>query len=754
MHESSFFATIGKIVAGKTSKWITLLVWIALLVVMTIVFPAITKEENNNAALLPKTSQSVIASQKLHQDFPHNSGQPALIVFDNAEGLSTSTYTKIQSFAASLVKHPLPYQKSVVPYQSMPTFVLRSMASKDHQSFMMPITFQSGIRADRLRPVMQTLQTRLINTFGSSAVHSSVTSTGLHLRITGPVGIATDALGLFGNLDVTLLAATSMLVLVLLILLYRSPILAIIPLISVGFAYGAISPLLGILAKSGVITVDTQGVSIMTVLLFGAGTDYCLFLVARYRELLGVETDKHRAMQGAMKGAAGAIAMSGLTVVISLLALLFSHYGTDQRFAIPFSLSILVMGLAGITLVPALLAILGRLSFFPFIPRTEAMLSSRKNGKKFVQQDVGRLAAWNGKIVTTRPWAVLLITVIVLGSFALFSSQIKPTYDLMSSFPKTMASREGYSLLADHYGKGSLAPVQLLMTLPTAKNTSVLHQVETSLSSLPFVQNVASPSLSTVNHHAIVINITLNENPYSLKAMADLHQIRLTIATTLRNDKIAVHTNTILLAGVTATQADTQAVTHHDTMTVIPIVIGIIAILLLLYLRSLVAMLYLMGTVLLSFFSALGVGWLLLHNMMGYSAIAGGTQLYAFVFLVALGEDYNIFMISRIWQATKTKGIKEAVSLGVSKTSGVITSAGLILAGTFAVLTAMPIQILVQFGIITATGVLIDTFIVRPFLVPAITVLLGKYAFWPNNFAKNQESHAREGGPTLLIDQE
>ncbi|MNI58607.1 Membrane transport protein mmpL8 [compost metagenome] len=187
----------------------------------------------------------------------------------------------------------------------------------------------------------------------------------------------------------------------------------------------------------------------------------------------------------------------------------------------------------------------------------------------------------------------------------------------------------------------------------------------------------------------------------------------------------------VWISGETATQYDTKKIVDRDTRVVIPVVIIVISILLLIYLKSIVATLYLIATVLLSYFSALGAGWLILHYFMDTSAIQGLIPLYAFVFLVALGEDYNIFMVSSIWQERSIRPLKDAIRLGVSQTSSVITSAGLILAGTFAVLATLPIQVLVQFGVICAIGVLLDTFIVRPFLVPSITLLLGEASFWP-----------------------
>ncbi|MDU0205409.1 MMPL family transporter [Paenibacillus sp. PFR10] len=260
--------------------------------------------------------------------------------------------------------------------------------------------------------------------------------------------------------------ATVLLVLVLLIVLYRSPILAIIPLIGVGFAYGIISPILGFLAKQGWITIDAQAISIMTVLLFGAGTDYCLFFVARYRTALLEEKDKYTALRTSFGGSTGAIGMSGLTVIVSLLGLLFAQYGSNHRFAIPFSVAILIMALASLTLVPALLAIIGRTSFFPFIPLTAVMRAEKeaRRGKPVREQkSVGALSEKLGRLVTEMPKRVLVLSLIVLVAMAAFAPQIKFTYNILESFPSSMPSREGFALLSENVSPGSLAPVKVIV---------------------------------------------------------------------------------------------------------------------------------------------------------------------------------------------------------------------------------------------------------------------------------------------------
>lgn len=265
---------------------------------------------------------------------------------------------------------------------------------------------------------------------------------------------------MFSQGDLSLLIGTVIIVLICLLVIYRSPILAFIPLIGVGIAYLVISPILGGMGKAGWIEFDSQSIAIMTVLLFGAGTDYCLFLISKYRSLLKVETKKEIAMVNALRRSGGAVAMSGLTVVFSLLVLLLAEYGSIQRFAVPFSLAILIMMIASLTLVPAILAIFGRISFFPFMPKTADMEKAKKAKKPKKTWAIGEFV---GKIAVKHPWKVTIITTVFLGIFALLSLKTEYTYDTLSSFPEDMPSREGFSIISEHFSAGELAPAEIVV---------------------------------------------------------------------------------------------------------------------------------------------------------------------------------------------------------------------------------------------------------------------------------------------------
>lgn len=732
----------GRWVAGKSGRWITLVVWIALVAILSVAWPGVNGEEINNSPNLDDSKSSIQAEMVAATQFPSDLGIPALIVWHREGGLSEADLQSIQGLTERAEATPLLQQTFVVPLHRMPIPALQQQLSEDGSTLVSTILFDKSAETEQLKEGVDTFKTWSQDIMGSNPFEVADTaSSELSARVTGPVGIAIDTTALFKSADVSLLMATVVLVLVILLLIYRSPILALIPIVAVGFAYGAISPLLGLMAHKGWITVDSQSISIMTVLLFGAGTDYCLFLISRYRQVLHEEDSKMAALRRAFTSTSGAIAMSGFTVVIALLTLLLTQYGAYHRFAIPFSISILVMGIASLTLVPALLAIFGRASFYPFVPRTPEMMEERAKKKGKPMPITKPKKSGIGGLVVNKPWMVFIITVVLLGGLATFSTQLKYSYDLLSAFPKDMPSREGYDLIGEKFSPGELAPIKLMVD--TQGNTTDLGE---KLASLDYVDKVAEPQAGQENPDIVAYDVELNVNPYSSEAIDHIPDLRKVAEASLASAGVSSPQESVWISGQTSTQYDTRETGNRDTRVVIPTVIVLITILLLAYLRSITATIYLVATVILSYFSALGLGWIVLHYGMGADAIAGAIPLYSFVFLVALGEDYNIFMISSIWKKRKTMPLKQAIKEGVNETSSVITSAGIILAGTFAVLATLPVQVLVQFGVITAIGVLLDTFIVRPFLVPAITTLLGRHAFWPGKYEEVEAKEAvREG---------
>ncbi|MFF2179190.1 MMPL family transporter [Lysinibacillus sp. NPDC058147] len=716
----------GSMVASKKGRLLALIFWILLVVVLSFAWPQINSIKSESGKNLPESEMSQQAATIIAEQFPNDAGTPLLLVWYRYSGLTTDDFVAIQKVYGEIKAKPLANQTILPPYDKMPPQAFLASASDNGTTIVTPVFFEKGVATDELRESLKAL-TKTMDKYNIQ-LDQDLTSNNLHVRYSGPVGIATDAASLFSQADVKLLIATVLLVLVLLIIIYRSPLLAIIPLIVVVLAYVVISPTLGFFADHGWIDKDSQAVSIMTVLLFGAGTDYCLFLISKYREILFTIEDKTTAMKLAIKESGGAIMMSALTVVIGLATLSLAHYGAFQRFAIPFSFGVLVMGIAALVVLPAILVIIGRVAFFPFIPRTEDM--AHKKGKK-QYKPTHKISHIIGRFVTHKPWIVIVVTLLLLGGLAAFVPRIQYTFDLLSSFPENMPSREGFTLIEENFSPGELAPVQLVIDTEGKE----IH-LQQQLTEISYIDSVADGQIGEKNNAIQLYELSLNTNPYAKESLAHIPELKAEVIKMLEAEGIKDADKHIWIGGETASQYDTQQLTVRDETVIMPTMIALIALLLFIYLRSITATVYLLATVIISYFGALGAGWLILHHLMGAEAISGAIPLYAFVFLVALGEDYNIFMISEIWKKRRTVDHLTAVEEGVVRTGSVITSAGLILAGTFAVLATLPIQVLVQFGVVTAIGVLLDTFIVRPLLVPAITTVLGRYAFWPGALFK------------------
>ncbi|WP_367306106.1 MMPL family transporter [Alicyclobacillus acidocaldarius] len=698
---------------SRTWRAAAILGWLLAAALLAAVFPAASKEEINRSTLLPASAPSQMATARVRDAFPASSGTPAILVFYDPTGISSADWAAIRRTVRELRTHPVTAQTQVPPMDALPSGAAARFASGDGKVVSFPVLLRADASQDQLNQAVDEIDQDLRRAVGAGALNRALDRPGLHAYVTGPAGIAVDATHLFQHADLALLIATTLLVLALMIVLYRSPILALVPLVSVGIAYAVVSSLLGAWARYGGLTFDAQTLSILTVLLFGAGTDYCLFLIARYRQELRRHERPIDALRAGYKSAAGAILMSGLTVSASLLSLLAARSPSFHEFAIPFSVAVFVMALVAITFVPALIGSLGRAAFWPRIPRCEP--DAPDAGQP------GRVSRWLGRTAVRRRKPVAVLGSLALAACCLALPHVRTSYDLLSSFPADMPSREGYAVLSAHESPGALAPIDVLVEGGSPEGAVRAVQ---SLAAVEQVHLVAVRD----HAHVALMQVELRTNPYSETAMAALPSIERAAAKGASAGGQAAH---VYLAGETAAQEDTRAITARDTRVVIPIVLVAIGLLLLVYLRSVVAPLYLLATIVLSYGAAMGLGWLVIREVLHQPAMQGAIPLYAFVFLVALGEDYNIFVMSRIWEVWRQGQAHAAVERGVADTASVITSAGLILAGTFAMLASLPIQVLLQFGVVTAIGVLLDTFVVRPWMVPSITALLGDAARWP-----------------------
>ncbi|MFC4409308.1 MMPL family transporter [Chungangia koreensis] len=718
----------GSMVAGKRSRWITIILCMALVVLLGGLFPQINSIENFGGDDLPEEVMSRQADQIMEGEFPSDSGIPLLIVWYKESGLTIDDIAVIQKLYAELEDKPLNGQVALPPFASLPPQMLMENSSVNGHSIVTPVFFDEATNTEVLKEELEKISEMTKQLIGEDPFTLNTDEGNLIARFSGPVGIAVDATDLFKSADFKLMAATVFIILVILLLIYRSPILAILPIIVVSIAFLVISPLLGAMAEFGWIDKDAQAVSIMIVLLFGAGTDYCLFLITRYRDLLDVVENKYDAINRAISESAGAIIISALTVVVGLATLSLAEFGAFQRFAIPFSFGVLITSAAVLTLLPAILAVIGRGAFWPFIPRPLSVgneYTIGKNGKLKKPKENHRYMKKVGAIVTRHPWIIISITSVILIGLAITSTTIKYNYDLLSSFPEEMPSREGFALIEENFTAGQLAPVHVLVN-SHGNDTDLKPMLE----NLPYVSKVDDRRMGENNAEIHLYEVELSKNPYSNEAMDDLEVMKEDLKDILSAADMPQHN--YWLGGETSAQLDTKEIQLGDEKRIQPVMILIIFAVLLIYLRAILTSIQLMATVIVSFFAALGLGWLILSGLLGHDSIGSSIPLYSFVFIVALGNDYNIFMISDIWKNRK-KGLshKEAIIGGIASTGAVITSAGLILAGTFAVLTTLPIQLLVQFGVITAVGILLDTFIVRPLLVPSLLTVMGRFSYWP-----------------------
>ena len=343
-------------VSGKKSRWVVLSLWLIAIVILTILFPQVNGMENQTGDDLPEYSEARQASELIAEKFPSDSGIPLLIVWQKDYGLTPQHLKDIQALYANLEQNPLDGQSTLPPYHRMPLQVMYDGVSENRTSLVTPIFFDSDTNTETLKENLAVIAEEVESITGDNAFEASMNGNELTARFSGPVGISVDATDLFKSADFKLMAATVILILVLLLVIYRSPILAVVPIIVVGIAYLVISPALGAFVEQGWITKDAQAIAIMLVLLFGAGTDYCLFLITRYRDILLDEENKFVALSKAFVQSSGAIFMSAATVMVGLATLALADYGAFQRFAVPFSFAVIVMGIAVLTVLPALLS--------------------------------------------------------------------------------------------------------------------------------------------------------------------------------------------------------------------------------------------------------------------------------------------------------------------------------------------------------------------------------------------------------------
>jgi RND superfamily putative drug exporter len=541
------------------------------------------------------------------------------------------------------------------------------------------------------------------------AIISENVPAGIEPYVTGPEGFQVDLAGVFAGADFTLLLATVLIVIFLLLVTYRSPILWIVPLLVVGTADGMAGQIGRNVAAFFNITADGSITGILSVLVFGAGTNYALLLIARYKEELLTTEDRHEAMTKAVKGAGPAILASGGTVALALLTLSFAELGGNRALGLVCASGIVVAMIAALGVLPAAIVVFGRGLFWPFVPRFGGVNKS----------DTGWWAKL-GKGVSRRPITVAILGIAVLGGLSVGATGITIGLPETEQFRVKPEAVTGIEVLAEAFPAGASAPTQVI-----AVNDRAEDVVEAALAS-PLV---ASAEIVNQNDDFSRIDVVLDAEGGSEEAYGAIES--------LRENVQAVPGANALVGGDDATRLAVKQAYERDQLLVIPLILVLVFIVLVLLLRALVAPILLLGSVVLSFFSAMGAAWLIFQNVFGMSGLDFSVFLYSFLFLVALGVDYNIFLVSRAREesanmaTTSRQPTRQAMIKALGATGGVITSAGILLAAVFAVLGVLPLIALFQIGIIVGIGVLIDTLLVRTVVVPALAFITGDSFWWP-----------------------
>lgn len=562
------------------------------------------------------------------------------------------------------------------------------------------------------------------------------TPEGLSVAVTGPAGLVADLSAAFAGIDGLLLIVALVAVLVILVIVYRSPLLPFLVLLtSVGALCGAIITVY-FLAQQGWIDLSGQTQGIMSIVVIGAATDYGLLYTARFREALHHTPSRWTATRMAWKGTVPAVLASGTTVIAGLLCLLLSALTSNRGVGPATAMGVVFAILAGLTLLPALLALFGRVALWPQMPRVDENPETHEQAMN--PYDHKGLWPSVARLVDRRSRAVWLVCAVVLGAAAVGASQLDADGVPQSEFVLGESeARDGLAVIERHFPGGAGDPVYVLAPQEDAQAVAERLSQDDDVASvaftaqdspngtLPYPTPQGGPLANaepTVSNGDVLIQATLTYASDSEEAQATVTRLR---------DDLAGITPEAKIGGTTAVQVDTIAASERDRALIIPIILAVILLILMVLLRSILMPVLLIATTVLSFFSALGVATLVFH-LMDINQADPTVPLFSFVFLVALGIDYNIFLMSRVREEVVTAGHRKGVLAGLITTGGVITSAGIVLAATFAALAVLPILFLVQLAIIVTIGVLMDTIIVRSLLVPALALDLGPRSWWPS----------------------
>jgi RND superfamily putative drug exporter len=648
-------------------------------------------QKNDNASFLPASAEATRVNE-LQRAFTESNVLPAVVVYERSAGITPADLDAVRADAAAFAE--LPTVAGDVP---------PPIPSRDGRAvqLIVPLDGDAGLEvSEAVADMRDRVQSR----------------DGLTAHVTGPGGILADFGEAFGGIDGLLLVVALVVVFVILVAVYRSPILPFLVLATAGLALSAASAVIYLLADGDVIDLNGQSQGILFILVIGACTDYALLLVSRFREELHRQASRFDAMRVALRAVVEPIVASAGTVILGVLCLLFSDLNSNKGLGPVAALGIVASVAAALTFLPAALVLLGRAAFWPFRPAYEAT-PAQHNGVW------ARVAALVGR----RPRAVWAATAIVLLGLAAFLPQLKADGVAQTDvFLNKVDSVTGQEVLGRHFPAGAGSPA-VIIAKSGAENAvaAAAEGVDGVDSVTPTVRESGEP---LVVNGLVQLNATLADPADGEAAIGTVQRLRAAVH--------AVEGADALVGGATAIQSDVQETSRRDQAVIIPIVLAVILVILILLLRSLVAPVLLVATVVLSFAATLGASALVFNHLFDFPGADPSTPLFGFIFLVALGVDYNIFLMTRVREESARLGTRDGVLTGLRVTGGVITSAGVVLAATFAALAVLPILFLAQIAFIVAFGVLLDTLVVRSLLVPAIAVELGRFTWWPGKLSR------------------
>jgi putative drug exporter of the RND superfamily len=683
---------IAEIPAGSWSKWVVVGLWVVVLVIM---FPLSTKlmgaEKNDAKNWLPASAEStkVLDVQARFQSPNIFAG---VVVYYRASGVTAADRAKAAADA----------RRFAGVHGVLPGQVAGPVPSADGKAMQTIVQVNVGNQG----------WTGAEKAVSSIRAITSSRANGLASHITGPLGNASDNGKVFKGLDTTLLIAALAVVIVILLITYRSPVLWLLPVISSGVALITAQAVVYLLAAHAGLTVNGLSYGILLVLVFGASTDYALLIVARYREELRRRDRRHPAMAEALRRAGPAIIASAATVIIALLMLSAAELNSTKSLGPVLAIGVAVGMLAMLTLLPALLVIFPRGVFWPYRPAYGSAEPTHRG-----------LWARVGWAIAPRPRLTWITTAVILGVLALGTAGLKASgLTNAQSFRGHPDSVTGEAVLGAHFPAGAGAPVIVI------GNPAAAAPLRSAFAAAPGITRVTPPAARA--GHAYLQG-TLTSPPDSQAAYATIDKVRAAVH--------AVRGADAKVGGTTAINLDVARASAHDRALIIPLILAVVLIILALLLRALVAPLILTATVVLSFAAALGVSAFFFDHVFGFGGADTSFPLLVFLFLVALGIDYNIFLMTRVREEAHRRDARHGAITGLAATGGVITSAGFVLAGTFAVLASIPSTMLIEIGFAVAFGILLDTIVVRSVLVTALNLDIGRWMWWPSRLARKPD---------------